>query len=98
MSAIGPKQTCSCTPQMSALGGVKRTWLFATHMSAFDPKQTLVLHRRMCAFGANIALTRRQRTATWVSIKDMATCRSWPALLPFVRLYAIFQYVRWPTL
>jgi hypothetical protein len=38
-----------------------------------------------------------KRTATWVSIKDMAMCRSWPALLLFVRLYAIVQDVRLPT-
>src|SRR5262249_6023088 len=57
MSAIGPKQTSSFAPHMSAFGGkadmtvcgsplsrsllgVKRTWVGALHMSAFDPKQT----------------------------------------------------------
>jgi hypothetical protein len=39
MPAIGPKQTCRKTQPMSLLG-VKRTWVAALHMSAFDPKQT----------------------------------------------------------
>src|SRR5262249_32839173 len=57
MSAIGPKQTWTSAPHMSAFGGkadmtlcgnplsrsllgVKRTSLFAAHMSAYDPKRT----------------------------------------------------------
>src|SRR5262249_22959550 len=39
MSAFGPKQTCRKTQSKSLLG-VKRTWLFALHMSACDPKRT----------------------------------------------------------
>jgi len=35
MSAIVPKQTCRKTQSMSLLG-VKRTWLFALHMSACE--------------------------------------------------------------
>src|SRR5262245_20920811 len=38
MSAIGPKQTRRKTQSVSLLG-VKRTWLVAAHMSAFDPKR-----------------------------------------------------------
>src|SRR5215510_6211254 len=41
MSAIGPKQTCSLQRTCPLLG-VKRTWLVAAHMSAFDPMRTLV--------------------------------------------------------
>jgi len=39
MSAIGPKQDmslCSTCPLLR----VKQTWLFALHMSAYDPKRT----------------------------------------------------------
>src|SRR4029434_10543933 len=41
MSAFGPKRTCRKTQLMSLLG-VKRTWVGAVHMSAFDPKRTLI--------------------------------------------------------
>src|SRR5262245_45514980 len=34
---------CTCL-----LSGVKRTWLFARHMSAFDPKRTFALRDRDC--------------------------------------------------
>src|SRR6476660_5398577 len=55
MSAIGPKQTCAVhmsafggkahmnffkNPLSRSLLGVKRTWVIALHMSAFDPKRT----------------------------------------------------------
>jgi len=33
-----------------AIGG-KRTWLFATHMSAFDPNRTSLIAPHMSAFG-----------------------------------------------
>jgi hypothetical protein len=47
MSAFGPKRTCRKTQSMSLLG-VKRTWLVAAHMSAFDPKRTsTALHNAM---------------------------------------------------
>ena len=39
MSAIGTKQT-SLVRRTCPLLGVKRTWPFALHMSAFDPKRT----------------------------------------------------------
>src|SRR6516162_1981889 len=39
MSAIGQKRTSHASHLMSLLG-VKRTCLFALHMSAFDPKRT----------------------------------------------------------
>src|SRR5262245_50684565 len=39
MSAFGPKRTCRKTQSMS-LSGVKRTWLWMSFMSAFDPKRT----------------------------------------------------------
>ena len=39
MSAIDPKQACRKTQSMSLLG-VKRTWVCALHMSAYDPKRT----------------------------------------------------------
>jgi hypothetical protein len=39
VSAIGPKQTCQKTQSMSLLG-VKRTWVGAVQMSAYDPKRT----------------------------------------------------------
>jgi len=39
MSAFGPKLTSRKTQSMSLLG-VKRTFGFAPHMSAFDPKRT----------------------------------------------------------
>jgi hypothetical protein len=34
---------CGC-PLLRSLLGVKRTWLFALHMSANDPKRTLAHH------------------------------------------------------
>ena len=40
MSAIGTKRTC-LLHRTCPLLGVKRTWLFALQMSAFDPKRTL---------------------------------------------------------
>ena len=40
MSANGTKRTYACALQCP-LSGVKRTCLFALHMSAFDPKRTL---------------------------------------------------------
>ena len=56
MSAFGPKRTSSAphmsafggkadmtfceNPLSRSLLGVKRTWLIAAHMSAFDPKRT----------------------------------------------------------
>jgi len=39
MSVIGPKRTCHADALVSAFGA-KRTSLFATHMSAYDPKRT----------------------------------------------------------
>src|SRR5262249_46876686 len=49
MSAFGGKADmtgCGCLLSRSLLG-VKRTWLIAAHMSAFDPKRTLAaLHVR----------------------------------------------------
>src|SRR5262245_36420952 len=42
MSSFGGKAdmtVCGC-PLLRSLLGVKRTWLFAAHMSAYDPKRT----------------------------------------------------------
>ena len=101
MSAFGGKADMTvCGKSLSrSLLGVKRTWLVAAHMSASDPKRTLALNRRMSAFGGkgDYADAAIKRTATWVSIKDMAMCRSWPASLLFVRLHATVQDVRLPT-
>jgi hypothetical protein len=49
MSAIGGKAdfTVCENPLSRSLSGVKRTWGFALHMSASDPKQTWRLHREM---------------------------------------------------
>src|SRR5215475_9313368 len=41
LSFANPKRTCRKTQSMSLLG-VKRTYPFALHMSAFDPKRTLL--------------------------------------------------------
>jgi hypothetical protein len=42
MSALGGKadMTLCGNPLSRSLLGVKRTWLVAAHMSAFDPKRT----------------------------------------------------------
>src|SRR5262245_37259707 len=48
LPAIGPKQTCRKTQSMSLLG-VKRTSLFAAHMSAYDPKRTFGWNRTGCS-------------------------------------------------
>jgi hypothetical protein len=42
MSAFGGKadMTLCGNPLLRSLSGVKRTWLFAVHMSAYDPKRT----------------------------------------------------------
>ena len=39
MSVNDPKRTC-LVHRTYPLSGVKRTWRFALHMSAFDPKRT----------------------------------------------------------
>jgi hypothetical protein len=36
---------------LRSLLGVKRTWPFALHMSAFDPKRTFQSHPQLAAFG-----------------------------------------------
>jgi hypothetical protein len=43
MSAFGGEadMTLRGNPLLRSLLGVKRTWLFALHMSAYDPKRTL---------------------------------------------------------
>src|SRR5215467_14591214 len=46
MSAFGGKadMTLCGNPLLRSLLGVKRTWPFAPHMSAYDPKRTLHSH------------------------------------------------------
>ena len=44
MSAFGTKRTLRYRTCECPLLGVKRTWLFALQMSAFDPKRTFGLH------------------------------------------------------
>src|SRR5262249_39748615 len=44
MCAIGPKRTFYCVA-FDVASGVKRTWALAVHMSAFDPKRTLIASR-----------------------------------------------------
>ena len=55
---------------LRSLLGAKRTWLFALHMSANDPKRTFLLckaHPNSCAVGADPTYWGRQcksKTAT----------------------------------
>jgi hypothetical protein len=49
MSAFGAKADMAfCGISLwRSLSGVKRTWLVAAHMSAFDPKRTLIERSRV---------------------------------------------------
>src|SRR5262245_1075441 len=58
MSAIGPKRTSPAAARTCPLVGVKRTWRFALHMSAIDPKRTCARHRLMTASAAPRQLQR----------------------------------------
>jgi hypothetical protein len=49
MSAIGPKRTSNMSHLMS-LSGVKRTWVGAPQMSAYDPKRTFSHPGSQCEF------------------------------------------------
>src|SRR5215470_6331397 len=56
MSAFGGKAdmtVCRC-PLSRSLLGVKRTCLFALHMSAFDPKRTWRLHCKNVSLWENL--------------------------------------------
>ena len=48
-----------CLQRTCPLLGVKRTCLFASHMSAFDPKRTLAVH---CGDGFDVGLSPYQST------------------------------------
>ena len=72
MSAFGPKRTSAFAPHLGgkadmtvcasplsqSLSGVKRTCLFALHMSAFDPKRTSASALHMSAPDPIVALLR----------------------------------------
>src|SRR5262245_35839984 len=67
MSAFGGKAdmtVCGC-PLSRSLLGVKRTWLFATHMSAYDPKRTSVTPLLL-----QVNLLGFQRTGVVLDLRD----------------------------
>jgi hypothetical protein len=53
-SAQSPTTGQKACPLLGRFLGVKRTWLFALHVAAFDPKRTL-LHRFLLAFPVRFA-------------------------------------------
>src|SRR5262245_2836833 len=59
LSAIGGKadMTVCGSPLSRSLLGVKRTWVGALHMSAFDPKRTLLFAPHMSALGGKADMT-----------------------------------------
>src|SRR5215510_942898 len=75
-SAFGPKQTSRKTQSMSLLG-VKRTWLFALQMSAFDPKWPLSIKDRLVYILANEP-PNRSAVAPWAppKFRHESRCRT----------------------